>query len=60
MCIKAADKYPSTIKFVPDWFKSQECVLDLLILVLLYLTLFLVNIPLKERVIKLLMIMLMH
>ena len=24
MCIKAVDKYPSTIKFVPDWYRIQE------------------------------------
>ena len=24
MCIKATDNYPSTIKYVPDWYKTQE------------------------------------
>ena len=24
MCIKAVDNYPSTIKYVPDWYKTQE------------------------------------
>ena len=24
MCIKAVDNYSSTIKYVPDWYKTQE------------------------------------
>ena len=24
MCDEAVDRYPSTMKYVPDWFKTQE------------------------------------
>ena len=34
MCIKVADNYPSTMKYVPDRYKTQ--VLELLIIILLH------------------------
>ena len=48
-CDKAADTYPSTIKYVPDQFKTQKMCDK----VLLCLILFPINIRLKKCVIKL-------
>ena len=53
MCDKAVNTYPSTIKFVPECFMTQKCVMTQSIDVILYLTIFLINIKLKKCVTEL-------
>ena len=57
---KAVDTHPSTIKCVPDRFKTQEMCNKLLIDVLLCLILFPIDIKLKKCVIKLSLMILLR
>ena len=52
MCDKAVSTYPSTIKFVPECFMTQEMCNKAVNRYFLYLILFLINIKLKKGVIE--------
>ena len=34
MCNKAVDNYPHALEFVPEFYKTQKCVIKLFILIL--------------------------
>ena len=48
MCDKAGNTYHSTIKFISNYYKTQECVIKLLIAVFLHLFILLIDIKLKK------------
>ena len=57
MCDKAVDTYPSTIKYVPECFMTQE-MCDKAVNSFFYSILFLIGIKLKKCVIELFLMIL--
>ena len=50
MCDKAVDTHPPTIKYVPEYYNTQEMCNKAVYRCFLYLILFLINVKLKKYI----------